>query len=369
MNSPPLTPVRAARFAVLVDTVARTESHPDRVRHLAGYLTDRHSSGAPTLKVSRPTWSAPGLTPAYGSNGATVVPRCTLCDVPAAWIANTFLKFAPVPRLIKAGLFVRYAPGDALDKLAGRSDPLVPPRRKVGGGSRNPAAPGPFRESGDQAFAELREYGQIAPHHAILDMGCGMGRLARPLTKFLDPAKGRYEGFDINASELRWCSEHYASHPNFHFQRANIYNKMYNPKGTVQAEEFVFPYPDESFDFAFASSLFTHMPLPAVAQYLKETARVLAAGARALLTVYLWNPEAQALVAQGKSALAFRPHGDLIVMNPIVPEAAIALPQEGWDLAVRDAGLEQVGDVLWGSWCGRTNFARYQDAVVLRKPV
>ncbi len=235
-------------------------------------------------------------------------------------------------------------------------------------GSRHLAAPGPFRESGDEFFAYLCDYGQIAPHHRILDIGCGMGRLARPLTAFLDPTKGRYEGFDIDASNVRWCSRHYVSHPNFDFQRANIYNKMYNPKATVQAQAFTFPYPDASFDFAFASSVFTHMPLPAVAHYLEETARVLAPGARALLTLYIWNPESQASVAQGKSALPFRPHSDLIVINPVVPEAAIALPQEGWDQAVRDASLEQVGDVLWGNWCGRTPFTTYQDMAIVRKP-
>jgi SAM-dependent methyltransferase len=272
-----------------------------------------------------------------------------------------------VPTLNKTLLSVRYAPGDVLDKLTGNTDPLIPPRRMVGGPARHPYRPGPFRESGDEFFAYLRDYGQIAPQHRILDIGCGIGRVARPLTEFLDPAKGRYEGFDIDASAVRWCLRHYASHPNFHFQRANIYNKFYNPRGAVQAEGFTFPYPDASYDFAFASSVFTHMPLPAVAHYLKETARVLAPGARALLTLFLWNPESQAAVAQGKSALPFRPHGDLIVISPVVPEAAIALPHEGWDQAVRDAGLEQVGDVLWGNWCGRTPFTSYQDMVIVRK--
>jgi SAM-dependent methyltransferase len=288
--------------------------------------------------------------------------------VVAERLADAFFKIVPVPVLLKTWLFVRYAPSDVLDKLAGRTDPLIPPRRKVGGGSRNPASPGAFRESGDATLAYLRDYGQVEPHYRVLDIGCGMGRNARPLTAFLDPAKGRYEGFDISASEVRWCSEHYVSYPNFHFQRANIYNKMYNPKGPVQAEAFTFPYPDASLDFAFASSVFTHMPLPAVAHYLKETARVLVPGARALLTLYLWNPEAEAAVAQGKSVLPFRPRGDSIVINPFVPEAAIALPQGGWDQAVSDAGLEQVGDVLWGNWWGRTEFTGYQDVVILRKP-
>jgi SAM-dependent methyltransferase len=290
----------------------------------------------------------------------------------AVLIRPLLRRFIPEPILHKTGLFVRHAPGDVLDKLTGHTDPLIPPRRKDFTGGVL------FREIGDEYFAYFRDYGQIAPHHRILEIGSGIGRMARPLTAFLDPAKGRYEGFDIDVSGVRWCLQHYVSYPNFHFQRANIYNKFYNPSGTVQAQAFTFPYPDASFDFAFATSVFTHMPLPAVARYLKETTRVLAPGARALLTLFLWNPESEGSVAQGKSSqdyrqsdwgtLPFRPHGDLIVVDPVVPEAAIALPQEGWDQAVRDAGLEQVGDVLWGNWCGRTPFTSYQDMVIVRKP-
>lgn len=307
---------------------------------------------------------AVGSDPRRKSCPASLVARCKLFRVSTALrlIRSFIRRFIPEPILVKTWLFVRYLPGDVLDKLTGQTDPLIPPRRKHFVGT------GQFREIGDKFVVYFRDYGQIAPHHCILDIGSGVGRMARPLTAFLDPAKGRYEGFDIDASGVRWCLQHYLSYPNFHFQRADIYNKFYNPWGPVQAEAFTFPYTDASFDFAFASSVFTHMPLPAVAHYLKETARVLAPGARALLTLFLWNPESQALVAQGKSHLPFRPHGDLVVVDPGVPEAAIALPQEGWDQAVRDAGLEQVGDVLWGHWCGRAHVTSYQDIVIVRKP-
>ncbi len=290
----------------------------------------------------------------------------------AARIRSLLRKFIPEPTLNRTGQFVRHAPGDVVDTLLGRRDPLIPPRRKdLTGGPR-------FREIGDEFFTYFRDYGHIAPHHRVLEIGSGIGRMARPLTAFLDPAKGIYEGFDIDVSGVLWCLQHYVSHPNFHFQRADIYNKFYNPSGTVHADAFTFPFSDDSFDFAFATSVFTHMPLPAVARYLDETARVLAPGGRALVTLFVWNTESQRSVAQGKPSQdylqknwgvqPFRPHGDLIVVDPEVPEAAIALPQEGWDQAVRDAGLEQVGDVLWGNWCGRKPFTSYQDIVILRKP-
>lgn len=324
-------------------------------------------SGMQVLATCHPGPPSKGMASRLAQS--SVAPRCILFHVIrksiqliAARLAHFVVKLVPTPVVLKAGLFVRYAPGDVLDNLTGRTDPLIPPRRKVFTGVDC------FREIGDEFFAYFRDYGQIAPYHRILDIGSGIGRMARPLTAFLHPDKGSYEGFDIDAGGVRWCSQHYASYLNFNFQRANIYNKYYNPSGTVRAHEFAFPYADASFDFAFATSVFTHMPMPAVANYLRETARVLAPGAHALLTVFLWTPESQALVTAGKSSLAFRPHGDLIVVDPLVPEAAIALPQEDWDSAVGDAGLERVGDVLWGKWCGRTVFTSYQDMVIVRKP-
>jgi SAM-dependent methyltransferase len=268
----------------------------------------------------------------------------------------------PQPILQKAELLVLHAPRDVLDWATGNVDPLIPPRRKIFIGG--PA----FRAIGDEFFGYFQKYATITPQQHILDIGCGIGRMSRSFVQFLDPAKGSFDGFDIDDSGITWCREHYAQYPHFRFQRANIYNKFYNPSGTVQAEDFTFPYGDATFDFAFATSVFTHMPPTSIARYLKETSRVLVPGGRALLTAFLWNPESQGLVAQGRSSLPFREHGDLIVVDPTIPEDAIAIRQPEWEAAVRAAGLEPLGDVLWGTWCGRTQATSYQDMVIVRKP-
>jgi cellobiose phosphorylase len=56
------------------------------------------------------------------------------------------------------------------------------------------------------------------------------------------------------------------------------------------------------------------------------------------------------------------------VIDPNIPEDAIAIRQGDWDDAVRAAGLMPVGEVMWGSWCGRENFTSFQDMALLRKP-
>ena len=271
-------------------------------------------------------------------------------------------RFIPQPILQKTHLFVRFAPSDLVDWATGNTDPLIPPRRKIFIGGPE------FRQIGDEFFRYFQKYGEITPQGRILDIGCGIGRMARPFVPFLDRTKGSFDGFDIDNGGIKWCQAHYFQYPHFRFQRANIYNKFYNPSGTVQADAYTFPYADASFDFAFATSVFTHLPPKSIARYLRETSRVLAAGGRALLTAFLWNPESQALVTQGKSTIPFREYGDLIVRDPMIPEDAIAIRQPEWEIAVREAGLETVGDILWGSWCGRSQATSYQDIVIVRKP-
>jgi SAM-dependent methyltransferase len=268
----------------------------------------------------------------------------------------------PAHLLRKGSASLRYGPQDAWDWIRGRTDPMVPPRSKVfvGGGS--------YREIGDEFFGHFQRLCGIHPGSQVLDIGCGIGRMALPFVPFLEPGRGSYDGFDIDRGGIQWCQSHYAHLPQFHFQRVDIRNDSYNPGGTVQAEEFRFPYPDGSFDFAFATSLFTHLRPSATARYVRETGRVLRPGGKALFTAYLWNGESKGMVDQGKSILAFREYGGLVSADPVVPENSIALGEADLEEALRGAGLVLDGPVRWGSWCGREIATSTQDIVLVRKP-
>src|SRR3989337_2008959 len=43
----------------------------------------------------------------------------------------------------------------------------------------------------------------LKPEETVLDIGCGCGRMARPLSQYLE--KGRYEGIDIVPLMINWC--------------------------------------------------------------------------------------------------------------------------------------------------------------------
>jgi SAM-dependent methyltransferase len=109
----------------------------------------------------------------------------------------------------------------------------------------------------------------------VLEIGCGVGRLAYELASFLD-ADGRYTGFDVAPKAIDWCNEQYGARlPNFRFDLVEARNVRYRPQGGVEAAALRFPYPDGQFDVVCAFAVFMHMQLPEIANYLAEIERVL----------------------------------------------------------------------------------------------
>jgi SAM-dependent methyltransferase len=259
------------------------------------------------------------------------------------------------PRLGRLWWRLRHLPGDL---AAPPSDPLVPPRGRAFVGA------GDFVAVGDAMLAEFVAAG-LAPVHRVLDAGCGLGRMARPLAAFLDG--GSYAGFDVVAADVAWCRRRYAAlHPRFRFEHLDVANAAYNPRGRTPAERLVLPFPDGAFDFAIAISLFTHLLPAAARRCLHEIARTLAPGGRLFATFFVDDDAARAAIAAGSTELAFAHElGGARVQSLRRPEAAIAFGRaelEGW-LAAAGLALERFAP---GSWRGLPA-AVYQDVVVARR--
>jgi SAM-dependent methyltransferase len=143
-----------------------------------------------------------------------------------------------------------------------------------------------FISIGDSTISWLISEG-LAPTHRVLEVGCGIGRMALPLTRHLSNG-GSYDGIEITFDKIRYCKKTIGRrYTNFRFHQANIYNKYYNPYGKLHASEYRFPFDDETFDFVFLSSVFTHM-LPAdMEHYLSEIARVLVKNSKFISSFWL----------------------------------------------------------------------------------
>jgi SAM-dependent methyltransferase len=219
---------------------------------------------------------------------------------------------------------------DLRDSVSRRRDRLTPPRRLDFVGHSD------FAATGDEFMAHFVELGGLQPGERVLDVGCGIGRMARPLAGYLS-SDGSYDGFDVNRDGIAWCRRRYRRHPNFRFAIADIFNARYNPQGAFRADA-------------------TH--------YLAECERVLAPCGRLFATFFLLNDTSRALMADGRSGLTFLDVDErLAILDESLPEEAVAYDDEWVFETLRVNGLELIG-LHPGSWSGRDEFISFQDIVV-----
>jgi SAM-dependent methyltransferase len=267
----------------------------------------------------------------------------------------------PLPWRLRARQ-VCYLPLELRDRLLRRADPLLPPRwlRFVGGGD--------FATVGARFLRHFRRLAQLRPEEAVLDVGCGVGRIALPLTGYLGHG-GSYDGFDVVPAFVRWCRRVITPQfPHFRFHHADVHNPAYNPRGRCRAGEFAFPFGDAAFDFVVLTSVFTHM-LPAdVAHYLREVRRVVRPGGRCLATFFILNTESRAGMSGPGSWFNFRHDaGGCHTTHPDHPEAAVAYAEGDVRNLLREAGLKVREPIHHGGWCGRSGALEGQDLVLAER--
>lgn len=252
-----------------------------------------------------------------------------------------------------------FGPSDFLRRR--REGPLSPPRHLAFVGH------GDFEATGRQFLGYFEELGGLRPEHRVLDVGCGIGRMAIPLTGYLED--GSYAGFDVGRGMIRWCRRNITPRwPNFEFEWAPVYNGKYNPFGDVTGTEYRFPYADGEFDFVFATSLFTHLLRDEVRHYLAETARVLRPGGTCLLTFFLLTPEAEREIGAGRAMMDFRhPIEGGRTTDPAQPEEATAYPADDVRALMAELGLAVREPIHHGVWSNTPAGLTLQDIVIAER--
>lgn len=224
----------------------------------------------------------------------------------------------------------------------------------------NYAADGDFVAQGDALVRDISRDIPLEPGVRLLDIGCGIGRLATALAR--NRPGLNYAGFDVVRYGVLWCGKAIPADAGcYRFDHVDVQNRFYNPFGKIVPERFVFPYETDSFDLAVAISVFTHLLEDDTRRYFAEGIRCLAPGGRAYFTTFLTPdrvPEAAHFEFRHKIGAA-------AVERREEPELAVSYTRAFWEglAAANGARLEQVNE---GSWTGAER-PDYQDVLLFRK--
>ena len=251
---------------------------------------------------------------------------------------------------------------------------FIPPglliaENKIGSHSDPVAAEKEFREYGRLQMKAWVDRGYVTPTSNVLDVGCGLGRVAHSLPGFL--TSGTYTGIDVTKSSIDWCSQSYREFPNFRFIHADLSNSHYNTTGSdsKSAAQYSFPLDNSTMDFVWSSSLFTHMRIGEVDNYLGEMTRVARQSALIWNTYLLLDDVSEPLARAGIPGgitLRFPIDGGLY-MTEGNPDHVIGFYLNRLRELHDKHGLEVV-HVGFGGWCRRPGTeGPGQDAIVARK--
>jgi SAM-dependent methyltransferase len=253
---------------------------------------------------------------------------------------------------------------DGVDLVLGRPE-HVPPR------SINPnkgfflsrrAYVDDFVATGDDLLRMLVDFADLGPGDRVLDVGSGIGRVARPMATYLQG--GTYCGMDVVAEAVEWCGAAYAQ-SGFRFVHLDLAYGRSRAAGDAP-ESVRYPLEDAGFDVVFSVSLMTHLTPVAIGQNLAEQRRVLAPGGRCLNTFFVLDDWSKAALDKGTATHTFAAeHPGYRAFSESFPENRIAVDEDVVQRLHADAGLRIVEPVRFGSWSGRTsNPHLYQDAVI-----
>lgn len=163
--------------------------------------------------------------------------------------------------------------------------PLPPTRLRMGGTHfRDDAA---FVAGACRDAARLVRQAGLTDDSAVLDIGCGAGRLAIGILEEVG-GTSEYVGLDVNPYLVAWADRHLTRvDRRIRFEHVDVANERYNRNGQLTVKARAMPVDDDHFDIAYAYSVFSHMRSEDVRQYLQESRRVLRSNGVFVFTAFV----------------------------------------------------------------------------------
>jgi predicted SAM-dependent methyltransferase len=140
---------------------------------------------------------------------------------------------------------------------------------------------------------------------------------------------------------LNWCCRNFDSE-RFEFYRSTNGSKTYNSGG--DNAHYVLPLPDETVDFVFSTSLFTHLLEKELVNYCRESYRVLKSDS--VMAMSCFPIDHPPPTWGDRHTFRFR-IGDAYVESMSVPEAAVAYEEKFLLNVAQEAGFRKA-EILIG---------------------
>lgn len=225
----------------------------------------------------------------------------------------------------------------------------------------------PYYDKIGQHFLKLLvDHAGLNKSSKILDVGCGTGRLAKPISGLLD--EGLYEGIDINLHYLEYCQANLAK-KNIKFTHVDIHHDEFNPQGKMDLMDYRFAYDDNTFDIAIAIALFNHFHTKWVFRYIAEMTRVLKPkGILFFTSLVLNNTSMQSLIDNKSQSINFEyktpdswhKSKDRLLVNVAIPESGLRQQCIKCRLMIKEP-------IRYGEWCGSPVAITGHDVIVAIK--
>jgi SAM-dependent methyltransferase len=219
-----------------------------------------------------------------------------------------------------------------------------------------------YKSIGDQFAIILKRHARLRPESAILDLGCGTGRLI----KSIQPSPN-YVGFDINRHFIEYCATTYTGNK---FVLSDIYNEEFNDTGSIPSAEAVLPFPDNSFDIVASFGVFNHLDIQSVLRYVDESARVLKRNGFFVFTALLLNDYSLGQIKLGLTKAPFKfsypdsgmryEHKDRRYLNIAIEEQDVRRRCLRNKLAIQEP-------LRYGQWCNSHLAISGHDVIVAKK--
>jgi SAM-dependent methyltransferase len=216
--------------------------------------------------------------------------------------------------------------------------------------------PSTFDMISEAHINNLRRFISLAPTHTLLEIGCGIGRDAIPLTEIL--TAGKYVGIDIIKRSIDWCADNISKrHPNFKFYHYDVEDQLHNEAGNTMTSDIYIPLPDRSVDRIILFSVFTHMFQPDIEHYLREFRRVLKPDGLVYATTFIYSDE----ILEKARATNLTPFdlrfehqisAHCRINTPSHPLGAVAYTAGAWNEMLAASKMRFAMPMLEGAWSG-----------------